>query len=98
MKPYRPSSGTEGMCFDDEFCSKCKKDHQYRIDLDPVGGCNILADTFIYYKDDPKYPKEWISDDDGNNPRCTAFVDINEPDPIIEDTETLKLFEVNHER
>ena len=23
-------------------------------------------------EDDPKYPKEWVSDADGNNPRCTA--------------------------
>jgi hypothetical protein len=23
--------------------------------------------------DDAAYPKEWVEDDDGKNPRCTAF-------------------------
>lgn len=75
-KPYRPSCGTEGMAFDEQWCSRCKKDEKFRDTYDsaygPDDGCQILADTFVYEIDDPKYPKEWIYDADGV-PSCTAF-------------------------
>ena len=74
-KAYRPGSGTEGCAFDDAWCSGCARDAEYREggdDADPALGCKILADSFCYDINDPKYPKEWIYGRDGR-PRCTAF-------------------------
>ena len=66
-RPYRPSNGTEGMDFMEEWCFRCKREPE-----DPtVPGCPILSDTFFYEKSDPRYPKEWVRDEQG--PRCTAF-------------------------
>jgi len=31
----------------------------------------IVSDTFPYDVSDPRYPKEWVQDEQG--PRCTAF-------------------------
>ena len=61
---YRPSNGTEGEMFMDEFCFQCKFD----INED----CEILADTFCYNINDPEYPEEWTYDKN-NNPICTKF-------------------------
>lgn len=73
-KPYRPSNGTEGADFQDFYCDRCARDAAFRetdYEGDPALGCQILADTFCYSVDDPKYPKEWITDERGA--RCTAF-------------------------
>lgn len=67
---YRPSNGTEGMIFDEGWCSRCKKDEEYRRTEE--NGCPILAATMAYDIEDKEYPKEWIHDKDGN-PCCTAF-------------------------
>jgi hypothetical protein len=66
-KPYRPSNGSEGECFQLAFCNQCTKDTEDVM-------CDILNRSFWYPIGDPEYPTEWIVDDDGlNNPRCTAF-------------------------
>lgn len=73
--PYRPSSGTEGVGFFVKWCDHCARDAAFRDggpDADPATGCQILAATFRYKVDDPRYPKEWIYDNDGS-PCCTAF-------------------------
>ena len=92
-KPYRPSSGTEGMAFDDAWCERCTRDRPYRDDpdnLDPgFHGCQIIADSFAYKITDPKYPKEWIYDRDG--PCCTAFT--TDPTKPIRCDKTKDLFE-----
>jgi hypothetical protein len=63
-RPYRPSSGSEGMDFREEFCFRCKHDiHE---------DCDILGDTLVYPLSDRRYPKEWVQDERGA--RCTAFV------------------------
>ena len=72
-KPYRPCNGSEGMWFDDRWCDWCARDQEYRRTEDAAVGCKILAGSFSYDIRDPLYPKEWIQDDDGMNPRCTAF-------------------------
>jgi hypothetical protein len=80
LKPYRPGSGTEGMAFDDAWCDHCARDAEYRKDPDindPATGCQILARTFAYEIDHPKYPKEWIHGRDGR-PCCTAFSPVTE--------------------
>ena len=59
---YRPSNGTEGDFFIAAQCGNCTKQE----------GCRIVLLTMRYHEDDIRYPKEWVSDADGNNPRCTA--------------------------
>lgn len=72
-KPYRPSNGSEGIDWDDQWCSHCSRDAAFREDPDQNDGCPIYALTFALDINHPDYPKEWIEDDDGSNPRCTAF-------------------------
>jgi hypothetical protein len=83
-KPYRPSNGTEGLMFQEQWCWRCVRDQAAR-DGRPEDGCSILADTMFYEKTDPRYPKEWVWDAeqlkrDGSlqiggegGARCTAF-------------------------
>ena len=71
MKPYRPSNGTEGAYFQEGRCGSCAKE--------PT--CKIARLTMVHRVDDPEYPKEWVKDDDGSNPRCTA----HEPKPTEPD-------------
>jgi len=61
-----------GMAFQAEFCDRCIRDG-YRITEDPADGCAILSASLFYELGDGRYPKEWIENDDGTNPRCTAF-------------------------
>lgn len=67
---YRPSNGTEGELFYEEFCAKCVRDQNE--------DCPIYTATMVFGVDDPQYPKEWIEDEAG--PRCTAFDEIVHPD------------------
>lgn len=86
MKPYQPSNGTEGIAFIEEYCMDCIKDNEENEIF-----CPILTKTFVSDVNDDDYPKEWICDDDGKNPRCTAFT--TEEELIIpQDTETMNLF------
>ena len=61
-KPYRPISAAEGDFFIASQCGTCTKQN----------GCRIVRLTMVYPVTDPGYPKEWVSDIDDNNPRCTA--------------------------
>ena len=70
--PYRPSNGSEGIDFDDAWCSRCARDAAFREDPDAADGCPIYAATFRFDIDHPEYPKEWI-EDDVKGPHCTAF-------------------------
>jgi hypothetical protein len=72
-KPYRPSNGTEGDYFQNDWCEKCARDQAFRNNPDSGDGCPIVAATLIFDIHESEYPKEWIEDDDGSNPRCTAF-------------------------
>lgn len=80
-EPYRPSNGTEGEMFMEQWCSRCARDVAYRNNK-PEYGCRILAATFVFDIDDPEYPKEWIrqaTDDEWpGTARCTAFVPTGE--------------------
>ncbi len=71
-KKYRPSNGTEGMCFIDEYCCNCihgKYEHTGDTNDNP---CEILSRSFLYDVDEKEYPEEWTYDDKGE-PCCTAF-------------------------
>ena len=63
-KPYRPSSGDEGLWFESKYCDNCKYDT-------PSKPCNIILMTMFYDVDEPEYPKEWITIN--NKPTCTAY-------------------------
>jgi hypothetical protein len=79
-KPYRPSNGTEGMIFDDAYCSNCKRDAAWREDENSADPCPLLSNSFAYNIGDPDYPTEWQYGPDGQ-PTCTAFEDKDAPDP-----------------
>jgi len=36
--------------------------------------CDILTSTLVYSPQDAEYPKEWVCDKNGENPRCKAFI------------------------
>lgn len=82
VRPYRPSNGTEGACFQEQFCCGCIKDAAVnRNPDDPLWeeGCKILAHATA-----EGGAPEWIQVDDG--PMCTAYVpdegqDPNQPTP-----------------
>lgn len=66
--PYRPSTGTEGMDFEYEFCQHCI--HQ-NPDPNSKKQCDILFRAFWYNIGEEKYPREWqYLNDQGI---CTAF-------------------------
>ena len=66
MKPYLPSNGTEGMIFTERFCDLCRR-------YSETHGCKILNKTKYLDVKDTRYPHEWICNDDGTHPLCTAF-------------------------
>ncbi len=59
-KPYQPSNGTEGMWFMEEYCMNC-----LHCDPDPNGRkqCEVMCAAMCYNIDEPKYPKEWVYDE-----------------------------------
>lgn len=81
--PYRPSNGSEGECFRDEFCDQCEHDRLYRetdgnapLNADGTNGCSIIARTMAYEVTDPLYPVEWRRRADATeypDAECTAF-------------------------
>ena len=66
-KKWRPSNGTEGQIFMEEYCYNCIHD-----DPDNRVYCNIIAESMAYETDDPQYPKEWQIGKDGQ-PICTNY-------------------------
>lgn len=88
-KSYRPSNGTEGMIFDEQWCAHCTRDAAFREDMDANDGCPILAATFALDINHPDYPPEWVVDDKGY-PKCTAFTE--DPSQPVRCDRTLDLF------
>jgi len=81
-EPYRPSNGTEGETFMEVFCFRCERDADYQNNHGNAAGCEILARSFAFDIDDPKYPVEWVRDIGsdriligGCGARCTAFIE-----------------------
>lgn len=70
-KPYRPCNGSEGEWFENRFCYQCERDRAYREDRGD--SCPIFGSALAFGIGDEHYPAEWVEDDDGSNPRCTAF-------------------------
>ena len=67
-RPYRPSNGTEGNFFYENWCARCQRESHGRQ-------CNIFTRTLALDIGEKGYPKEWVRDISGwpGDPRCTAF-------------------------
>lgn len=78
--PYCPSNGTEGEMFMERFCYRCEKDKDFYTSEGEQVGCAIILDSMLFERNDPKFPPEWISDDNVGlvNPRCTAFEEVTD--------------------
>lgn len=79
-EPYRPSNGTEGMMFEDEFCAHCIHQSQ---NPDIEKNCEISMRACCFDLKDEQYPREWQYNALGH-PCCTAFVNWdwgNDGDP-----------------
>lgn len=83
VRPYQPSSGTEGVMFYEEMCAVCVHDQRYTDD-NPEDGCQIYARALSSAPGSPSYPKEWVQrlvvipSLSGQRmwlPECTAFQD-----------------------
>jgi hypothetical protein len=73
MKSYRPSNGTEGMIFEDNYCSQCIHEKWMHTQKDGDKQCDIYNRVQLFDFTDKEYPKEWIYDQN-EKPTCTAFV------------------------
>lgn len=89
MHKYRPACGTEGADFIDHWCGRCKRDKAFRND--EGDSCPIVANSFIFDVDDPRYPSEWQYDDKGH-PICAAFEEMGSPDKRDENAAIRDLF------
>jgi hypothetical protein len=78
---YRPACGSEGADFMDRWCGRCEHDRSFREESGD--SCTIAADTMVYNKHDPEYPREWRQDGP-EGPRCTAFKAIDPADQPID--------------
>lgn len=68
-RKFRPSNGTIGEAFMDDFCYTCKRFH----------GCEIYPRAMLYQIDEPEYPDEWTYDADGEA-CCMAYIPVGTPD------------------
>jgi hypothetical protein len=75
-KLYRPSNGTEGDCFYEGWCSRCRRDAPFREGRWSES-CQIVANSYAFEVNHPDYPKEWVWK--GGEPVCTAFEDVDQP-------------------
>lgn len=82
-KPYMPSNGTEGECFQSRWCYRCANDNPDAGDL-----CEILGNALF-----GEQSVEWIYRN--REPTCTAFIPFEaggKPKPEPRCPHTLELF------
>jgi hypothetical protein len=94
---YRPSCGTEGEMFFENWCRQCARDKAMNSgaeldECDDKEVCDRIARSFAHNVDDPAYPAEWQIDKNGQ-PCCTAFVPVGEPIPEPRCERTIDMFE-----
>ena len=91
---FRPSNGTIGCAFIEDWCGTCARDEYRSYGKDPDGidtrRCDIVERTMLYQIDDPEYPAEWTYDAD-ENPCCTAYIPVGQPVPQVDD-QTVDMF------
>ena len=78
-KPLYLPNGSAGMDFMAMFCDRCQCEPDTGEEATAESGCPILSNAMFFSVGEEGYPKEWVEDDDGSNPRCTAFVERTEP-------------------
>lgn len=71
-QPYRPSNGSEGDFFMEEYCMRCFHERYLHTMKDNSKKCEILSGMMIYDTADPEYPKELVYDEN-DNPVCTKW-------------------------
>ena len=88
-RKYRPTSGTEGICFEESFCHQCIHErwvHNQDADREE-DKCPIYSKMILLEVDDPEYPTE-LTYDENDKPTCTNWQkwdwgndgDPNDPD------------------
>ena len=92
---YRPSNGTEGQIFFENWCYHCARDKAMREgqpfdECDDNELCEIIGKTFEFDIDEPGYPTEWRYGADGD-PCCAAFIEAGSPVPV-KDEHTIDMF------
>lgn len=92
-EPYRPSNGTEGIDFHENWCTVCQRERAYMDDPDShEKACKIFSLSLIHNVDDQAYPRELIYSQSG--PVCTAYrpyVDEGWPWAMIPDHAQMEL-------
>ena len=87
FEPYRPSNGTEGEYFMNEYCYRCAKDDPEKDIL-----CPIIIASMGYDIEDEGYPSDtWVYFNE--KPTCLAFRERggdDGPEPV--DPRQLDLF------
>lgn len=80
---WRPSNGTEGEIFQEQFCENCVHDRAYREDKTRGVPCKVLTMIMACDIGDPEYPEEF-SEKDGDR-RCTKFQRVIEEKLVFDD-------------
>ena len=65
-RKYRPTSGTEGICFEESFCHQCIHErwvHNQDADREE-DKCPIYSKMILLEVDDPEYPRPFEKDKD----------------------------------
>jgi len=87
-KPYRPSNSDEGFAFEAHFCDRCERERHYRENDTTFPACGIHTAALAFSINDTAFPKEWITDAQGD--RCTAFVEEGKPLPEVYERDRLR--------
>ena len=90
LPSYRPSNGSDGELFEEDWCAKCIHDAAFRADYNSADGCPILGMATAVDIDDPRYPKELVEDENG--PRCKSFEPIEDCDHKYRCSRTVDMF------
>jgi hypothetical protein len=80
---FRPSNGTEGLLFEEQFCWKCSHDGFSKNEDEE--SCEILLRSLCN-----QHVPEWIWGVDGN-PLCTHFIHVDDIHPPTVHPDQLEL-------
>ena len=104
---FRPSNGTEGMIWMEEFCYCCIHEKWSHTQDNNDQKCDIMSRSILYEKKEEGYPTEWVFDPEGW-PVCTDWKKwdwgsndgpdgLNEPPYEPQDPNQLMLFSLADE-
>lgn len=97
IRLYRPSNGSEGSLFIEQWCGSCARDPVLSEGKDPElcddsDFCPIAPMSMAYGVNDAEYPKQWRYDA-GGHPCCTAWVEAFSEVPPLRCEFTIDMFE-----